>query len=86
VTVVTARATAVRPGGPKRVRRIGAASFSMPEGGRASAAVRVPPALRRVLAQRRRLLVRVTRTTTGAGGTRTATTVVRLRAPAARGY
>jgi acetyl esterase/lipase len=86
VTVNTARAVAVRPRGPSRVRRIGSASFSIHAGGGTQVAVTMPPALRQVLAERGRLWLRVTRATTGAGGARTATTIVRVRAPAVRGY
>jgi acetyl esterase/lipase len=85
-TLTTARAVALRAGGPRRVRPLGGASFAIPAGGATTVRVTLPAAMRRVLARRGRLPVRVTRRTTGAGGTHTAATTAWLSAPAVRGY
>ncbi|HKP88613.1 MAG TPA: alpha/beta hydrolase [Thermoleophilaceae bacterium] len=86
VTIDTASPLALRPGGPRRVRRVGQASFSIPARGTTRALVKIRPALRALLARRGRLAVRVRRPTAGPGGRRATATVARLTAPLPRGY
>ncbi|MFL5781773.1 MAG: hypothetical protein ACJ760_10715, partial [Thermoleophilaceae bacterium] len=84
LTVETARAFALRAGGPERVRRVGTAAFAIAEGARATIEVPVRAALREAIARRGSIPVRIRRTASGAGGSSTLVTVARLRAAAFR--
>lgn len=82
VRLLTARRVALHPGGPRRVRALGAGSFSIPATGSGSVSIALPNRLRQALARRGALPVRMTSMTGGAGGELAGSALLRLRAAA----
>ena len=81
VRLLTARRVALHPGGPKRVRALGAATFSIPAAGSRSVSIVLPKGLRQALVRRGTLPVRLTTVADGAGGEHGWGATLRLRAP-----